>query len=106
MREATNSSTSGPAAGYSFPNERLPDKLGELPPLDLEEFDEIDPREAQQSPHSPGAGRAAGLTANETTTGNSQAISPLEYAARRLARENAAQKQGLWNEHDDYVEKC
>ncbi|PSR83784.1 hypothetical protein BD289DRAFT_277626 [Coniella lustricola] len=96
MREATSSSISAATTGYSFPNERLPDKLGELPPLDLEDFDEIDPREAQQSPHSPGAGRAAGLGATETTNGNTQAISPLEYAARRLARENAAQKQGLW----------
>ncbi|KAF3770239.1 hypothetical protein M406DRAFT_335948 [Cryphonectria parasitica EP155] len=80
--------------------ERLPDKLGELPALEVEEFDEIDPREAQQSPHSPGAGRSAAPPASEAGSGgsgNAPPISPLEYAARRLARENAAQKQGgLW----------
>lgn len=97
-----------PIAGYSFPSERVPDKLGELPALDFDDFDEIDPHEAVQSPQSPGgAGRSAAAPppASDASGGggsggsngmNAPPISPLEYAARRLARENAAQKQGLW----------
>lgn len=41
MREASGSTA---RAGYSLPEERTPDKLGELP---MDDFDEIDPREAQ-----------------------------------------------------------
>lgn len=87
LREASAGSTPGPAAGYSFPHERVPDKLGELPSPDFEDFDEIDPREAQ----SPG-GRSAAPAGAEAAGGP---ISPLDYAARRVARD-AQHKQGLW----------
>lgn len=92
MREASAGSTpSQPNAGYSFPNERVPDKLGELPLPDYEEYDEIDPREAQQL--SPG-GRSSTSVSTDTASGGG-GISPLDYAARRVARD-AQHKQGLW----------
>lgn len=90
MREAG----SGPA-GYSFSShERLPDKLGELSSPDYEDFDEIDPREAQQSPggRSPAS---ASVAAADSSSG--AAISPLDYAARRVARDaQQHNKQPLW----------
>lgn len=100
MREASGGSgpAPGPApAGYSFPRERLPDKLGELPSPGYEDFDEIDPREAQQSPggRSPGSATTS-LTAAESSS-SSGAISPLDYAARRVARDvQQHNKQPLW----------
>lgn len=91
MRDAST-----PGSGYSFPNERVPDKLGELPNPDYEDFDEIDPREAQ-SPYSPGGGgrSAASSPASGVDTAGAVPVSPLDYAARRVARE-ALGKQGLW----------
>lgn len=93
MRDAST-----PGSGYSFPNERVPDKLGELPSLDYEDFDEIDPREAH-APHSPGGGgrsaAASSSAAGGADTAGAAPVSPLDYAARRVARE-ALGKQGLW----------
>lgn len=88
MREAAGVGPT-PTAGYSFPGERLPDKLGELPSSEFDDFDEIDPREVQQSPS--GSGRSAAPSASD----GSGSIGPLDYAARRVARETQ-HKQGLW----------
>lgn len=95
MREASAGPTpSQPAVGYSFPNERVPDKLGELPSPDYEEYDEIDPREAQQQ-LSPGGRSSASTSTDAASVGSGGGISPLDYAARRVARD-AQHKQGLW----------
>lgn len=98
MREASAGPMSSPVgtAGYSFPSERTPDKLGELPSPDYEEYDEIDPREAQQ-PASSLEGRSPGPATADAiaAAGRGGAISPLDYAARRVARD-AQHKQGLW----------
>lgn len=95
MREASAGPTpSQPAAGYSFPMERFPDKLGELSSPDHEEYDEIDPLEAQQQ-LSPGGRSSTSVSTDATSSGGAAAISPLDYAARRVARD-AQHKQGLW----------
>lgn len=91
MRDAST-----PGSANSTPHDRVPDKLGELPSLDFEDFDEIDPREAQSPPYRPGPGgrSAASSTASGETAGAAP-VSPLDHAARRVARE-ALGKQGLW----------
>lgn len=96
-------SSAAAAAGYSFPGERpqLPDKLGELPNMDYEDFDEIDPREAL-SPYYGGGGRSAASTSGvggagggDIAGGSALVATPLDYAARRVARD-ALGRQGLW----------
>lgn len=84
-----NASSSAGSSGYSFPNERQPDKLGELPSLDYDDFDEIDPREAQ-SPYGGGGGRSPA-----PSVAPGPAVTPLDYAAKRVARE-ALGTQGIW----------
>lgn len=97
MREAGTGPVAGqPGAGYSFPNERVPDKLGELPSPDYDDYDEIDPREAQQQLSPGGRSSASGsVEAASSLSGSGGTISPLDYAARRVARD-AQHKQGLW----------
>jgi hypothetical protein len=89
MRESANGSA--PAA-YSFPNERLPDKLGEMASPDYDDFEEIDPTEASSSPYyAPGLGRsAAGNDGGSTITHQST-------GKRNNSRETQQQqRQGLW----------
>lgn len=101
MRE--NASGGGPQAGYSFPNERLPDKLGEISSLDYDDFDEIDPREATPSPYYvSGGGRSAAATdvgsmishtsSHSSATGkrNGRETSPQQQSQQQQ------QRQGLW----------
>lgn len=110
LRSETSSTPS--SSGYSFPHEQHGlDKLGELPNLYFDDFDEIDPREAQQSPQSPpclgspGHGPDGGRSAASSLPaapgvaggggGGEAPATPLDHAARRVARE-APGKQGLW----------
>lgn len=92
MRNASST----PGSGHSLPNDRIPDKLGELPNLDYDDYDEIDPREAQ-SPYRPGGGgrSAASSAASGVDTAGAAPVSPLDHATRRVGRE-ALGKQGLW----------
>lgn len=90
MRDAST-----PGSAHSFPNDRVPDKLGELPSLDFDDFDEIDPREAQSSFRPGGGGRSASSSAASGDIAGAAPVSPLDHAARRVARE-ALSKQGLW----------
>lgn len=57
MREASSTGSSVPSRN-STPRPVVPDKLGELPSLEQDEYDEIDPREASQSPGSGGGSRS------------------------------------------------
>ncbi|KAJ4419327.1 hypothetical protein N0V82_005015 [Gnomoniopsis sp. IMI 355080] len=94
MRDAASTPGSG---NSTFPSDsRVPDKLGELPSLDYEDFDEIDPREAQSPPYRPGAGgrSAASSTASGDVAGASPASSQ-DHAAKKVSRE-ASGRQGLW----------
>ncbi|CAN8096523.1 unnamed protein product [Discula destructiva] len=118
LRQASASTPGSAPAGYSFPNEqqqRLPDKLGELPNPEYDDFDEIDPREAQQSPPSSyynnypagaggagSGGRSAAAAAGGGGGGGGHGdaglvppVTTMDYAARRVARE-ALGRQGLW----------
>lgn len=101
MRE--NASGGGLQAGYSFPNERLPDKLGEISSLDYDDFDEIDPREATPSPYYvSGGGRSAAAT--DVGSMISHTSSHSSATGKRNGRETPQQqqsqqqqqRQGLW----------
>lgn len=97
MRENANG---GLQAGYSFPNERLPDKLGEISSLDYDDFDEIDPREATPSPYYvSGGGRSA--AAADVGSMISHTSSHSSATGKRNGRETSQQqqqqqRQGLW----------
>ncbi|KAI3397019.1 hypothetical protein diail_11346 [Diaporthe ilicicola] len=93
MREANNG---GSQAGYSFPSERVPDKLGEFSSLDYDDFDEIDPGEASPSPHyASGGGRSAAGTDIGSTISHSTSHS--SATGVKNGRETQQQhKQGLW----------
>lgn len=92
MRETANGSSQ---AGYSFPNERFPDKLGEMPSPDYDDFDEIDPREASPSPYYvPGGGRSAAVTDVGSTISQSSATGNNKKNNSRETQQQ--QRQGLW----------
>lgn len=93
MREASNG---GLQAGYSFPSERVPDKLGEFSSLDYDDFDEIDPREASPSPYyASGGGRsAAGTDVGSMVSHSSSHSSATGTKNTREAQQQ--QRQGLW----------
>lgn len=97
MREANNGSSQ---AGYSFPDESVPDKLGEFSPLDYDDFDEIDPREASPSPfYAPGGGRsAAGADVGSMISHSSSRSSATGKKNAREAQQQQQQqqRQGLW----------
>lgn len=114
LRDTTTTSSSpggssalqSAAAGYSFPKEQrqqhLPDKLGELPNMDYEDFDEIDPREALSPSMYFGSGGGGGRSAAPAAAAAGPGVdagapvaTPLDYPARRVARE-ALGRQGLW----------
>ena len=94
MRETANG---GSQAGYSFPNERLADKLGEMSSLDYDDFDEIDPREASPSPYyvSGGGRSAAGI---DTGSAINHTSSQSSATGKKNSREtqHQQQRQGLW----------
>lgn len=85
------------AAGSSLPHgpRGVPDKLGELPSPDVEDDDEIDPREAPPSPYGGSGGGRSPAPRSSGDAGATATATPLDHAARRLARE-ARGKQGLW----------
>lgn len=97
MRENANGTFQ---TGYSFPNEKLPDKLGEMPSPDYDDFDEIDPREASPSPYYvPGLGRsAAGTDVGSVISQQSSATSGSKKTINSNSRETQQQqqRQGLW----------
>ncbi|KAL2283607.1 hypothetical protein FJTKL_09910 [Diaporthe vaccinii] len=98
MRENANG---GPQAGYSFPNERLPDKLGEISSLDYDDFDEIDPREASPSPYYVSGGGRSAAAADvgsmiSHTSSQSSATGNKKNSRETQQQQQQQQRQGLW----------
>lgn len=93
MREASGTGGSAPSRNSS-PRPTVPDKLGEFPSVEYDEFDEVDPRETSQSPTSSGAGRSSVPNSSGTS-----------HSARRVGHEDHSHiyeegqgrhRTGLW----------
>lgn len=108
MREASSTGGSIPSR-YSTPRPTVPDKLGEFPSLENDEYEEIDPQEASQSSGISGGSRSGvslGKTAMATPPNTeSSNINASGHTARRSTHEDhghgheqgqGKHRPGLW----------